>query len=194
MIVSHTYKYVCLNPPKTGAGMRERCLRNYSDKSIILSNIKQSERHLKYTDVCKFFQKNNWDIEDYYTFTFVRNPWHRLESWYNMFVIQGKYKVCKDLFSNFVKLMLESNLQYDYVYSYNRKVDYIGTLESIETDLLHIFNKLKLNTKLNNHRIYDKSYYKHYAEVKSLWTQELIDMVAEKEKWLIGEFNYNYIQ
>ena len=63
MIVSHTYKYVCLNPPKTGSGFRERHLRNYSDKSIILSNIKHSERHLKYTDVCEFFQKNNWNID-----------------------------------------------------------------------------------------------------------------------------------
>lgn len=193
MIVSHTHKYVCLNSPKTGSGFRERHLHNYCDKSIILSNIKHSERHLKYTDVCEFFQKHNWNIEDYYTFTFVRNPWHRLESWYNMCVIQNKYKVCKYLFSNFVKLKLESNLQYDYAYSYNRKVDYIGTLESIETDLLHIFNKLKLNIKLNKQRK-DNKCYKHYAEVKSLWTQDLIDMVSEKEKWVIDEFNYKYRQ
>ena len=191
MIVSHTYKYVCLNPPKTGSGFRETCLRNYSDESVIISNIKHSERHLKYTEVCEFFQKENWNIEDYYTFTFVRNPWRRLESWYNMMVMQNKYKVCKDLFSNFVKLKLESNLQYDYIYSENNKVDYIGTLESIETDLLYIFNKLNINIKLNKQRK-DNKHYKHYAEVKSLWTQDLIDMVSEKEKWVIDEFNYKY--
>ena len=195
MIVSHTYKYVCLNPPKTGSGMRERCLRNYSDKSIILSNIKQSDRHLKYADVCKFFQKNNWDIEDYYTFTFVRNPWRRLESWYNMFVIQGKFKVNRDSFNNFVKLNLKSNLQYDYVYSNNSKVDYIGTLESIETDLLHIFNYLNININLHGWlALSRKCNYKYYTQVKSLWTQDLIDMVTEKEKWVVDKFNYNYIQ
>jgi len=189
MIVSHTYKYVCLNPPKTGSGMRERCLRNYSDKSIILSNIKQSDRHLKYTDVCKFFQKNNWDIEDYYTFTFVRNPWHRLESWYNMLVTQKKILFSRDSFEDFVREKLKVNIQYDYIYGDNKKVDYIGSLESIDTDFLHIFNKLKLNISTSNPPTRQNNR-KYYKKLKSLWTKDLIDLVAQEEKYLIDKYNY----
>ena len=86
MIVSHKYKYVCLNPPKTGTGFREKYLYNYCDISWINSLIdaKPPLRHSIYSDTCKFFQQYGWNIHDYYIFTFVRNPWWRYASWYNM--------------------------------------------------------------------------------------------------------------
>ena len=90
MIVSHKYKYICLNPPKTGTGFREACLYNYCDisKGKIAGELQPPRRHLDYDEACKFFQRNGWNIQDYYIFTFVRNPWQRYASWYNMMIYQ----------------------------------------------------------------------------------------------------------
>ena len=32
MIISHKYKFVCLNPPKTGSGFREKTLKEFNLK------------------------------------------------------------------------------------------------------------------------------------------------------------------
>ena len=137
----------------------------------------------------RYLLNNNYNPDDYYWFTFVRNPWHRLESWYDMLVIQNKILFGRDSFENFVRRKLKANIQYDYIYGDNKKVDYIGRLESIDTDLLCIFNKLNIiisaskpPTRQNNRKYYNK--------LKSLWTQDLINLVAQEEKYLIDKYNY----
>ena len=66
----------------------------------------------------------------------------------------------------------------------------IAKTESLSKDVssfclkLGLTNQLKL--KHENKSVYTRSY-------KDYYNQELIDTVAEKEKWVIDKFNYNTI-
>ena len=66
----------------------------------------------------------------------------------------------------------------------------IGQLESIYKDFAIFCEEVGVlpipDLKHSNKNSYEKPYEEYY-------TQELIDMVAEKEKWVIGEFGYDFV-
>ena len=58
MILSHKHKFVCLNPPKTGSGFREKILEKYSDISVIFHG-EQEHRHLTSLQASSFIKTIN---------------------------------------------------------------------------------------------------------------------------------------
>ena len=74
MIISHKHKFISIDPPKTGTNYRQNLLWNYGE-------FIEDLQHANLIEVKNFFQ--DYDLEDYFVFTFVRNPWYR----YNLLIL-----------------------------------------------------------------------------------------------------------
>ena len=83
MIISHEHKFIYIAIPKTGSRTVTRRLIKYAENKI--SNNKKSPyyRHGSAKELKKQFEKEGWDWDSYYKFTFVRNPWDRVLSMYS---------------------------------------------------------------------------------------------------------------
>lgn len=191
MIISHSKKFVCLNPPKTGSGYREILFKTVSDISIINSKIR---RHLDIPDTIKFAATNGLDISDYYKFTFVRNPWDRYVSWFNMSVQLNpkKFSLNKENFKEFISGIIYRT-QTEYItYAQNPNfMDFIGCFETFETDLNFVLKKL--NLKLNTN-IPIASNLKHdfKKQINEYWDNNLIESVRKHERPVIELKNYEF--
>jgi len=87
MLISHRYKFICINIPKTGTATREHAFKKYIDLTFKDKKFKinhYNPRHTKAVSAKQEFLCNGWDWDNYFKFTFVRNPWHRYISFYNM--------------------------------------------------------------------------------------------------------------
>ncbi len=141
MLISHKYKFICLNPPKTGTGFRENLfLRLNKHLECTLGKNKYNQRHISLTrrPWAKF--THDFDPSDYYIFTFVRNPWERAASWFNM--LRG---VSSSTFiSNAILNKIRISPQIDFCQNSNMKVDFVGDSACQNSELSNIFNKLDI--------------------------------------------------
>ena len=64
--------------------------------------------------------------------------------------------------------------------TYINKVNYVGSLENIENDMNYVFNFLKIKAEKIIHK--NKSSKEKKTNIKNLWTDDLIDLVRQKEK------------
>lgn len=88
MQISHKYKFIFFSFPKTGSESVRKLLEPYSDIHGIpfweRTEDKPFYSHISPQEVKALFIKNGWNYDEYYKFTFIRNPWGRLVSLYNM--------------------------------------------------------------------------------------------------------------
>jgi hypothetical protein len=191
MIISHKYKFVCLNPPKTGSGFREKLLRQYADVSII-THKSSNLRHWNSTQASNYIKSINKDPNDYYWFTFVRNPWERIISWVNMrknHILNGKNLENVDSDESILDI-LERNQFKDYIYRDGKLLDFIGSIENITKDLSFVLNKLNINIPIGTEK--DK-YIKNFKdEIRRKLTPELIKKIADLEKEVIEMKHYKF--
>lgn len=203
MIISHKHKFICLNPPKTGTGYREHRLgRNHSDINIWTES-PTFVRHHDVKRVLQFLKSKGIEdkCEDYFWFTFVRNPWDRIVSWYNMRIQHAKMinPMTKENFYHFIKKLYSNdqgdkgwiNGTLDNFFIKNGKViDFVGTLESMNEDMTFISNKFNLN--LNIDILANKPLPSIHKEISELWTDESINFVKKKERSVIELKNYTF--
>lgn len=159
-------------------------------------------QHATYTQIKEFYCPN---IHDYYTFTFVRNPWSRILSDY--FWMQRELKVV-DSFKNFILQKNNFNipeLKYPHINSCGRgdhlipqsdfilnsegeqMVNFIGKFESIQTDYNIVCHKIGIATRELPHK--NKTKHKHYTEY---YDDETKQIVAEKYAKDIELFGYKF--
>ena len=172
-------------------------------KSIYGENI-DSGGHRKITHLSKLMPGS---INDYFTFTIVRNPWDRLYSAYK-FLNKGGinqhdenafrlHLSSIDSFEDFVMNWLhEDNLKHIihfypqswFLKNNDEKVelDFIGRFEYLNSDFAEIANKMGVNNKLKHLNKGDKRHY------KSVYTKEMIEKVKLIYKEDIERFNYTF--
>lgn len=185
MIISHKHKFISLDPPKTGTNYRQNILWSYGDYIREL-------QHANLNEVKNFFQGSN--LEDYFVFTFVRNPWRRYLSWFNfLYRNSPEDKVSPQEFYSFMRSHLsldpqESNLRITLPQSYwfehqnEINVNFIGCLENLKEDMEFVLRKIQINSPMRN-KLENKSNYK--LNFHDAYNQELIDLVAKKESKVI---------
>jgi chondroitin 4-sulfotransferase 11 len=154
------------------------------------------------------------DYKDYFKFCFVRNPFDRLFSWYNMILQKGFHNEWSNYilknstsFSEFLNLQdvileknpleLQSSIDYpksiifnqlDYIKDSlgNIRCDFIGRFENIENDFNHISNRLQIETHLSHlNKFSHKSYKDYYSEID-------VKKVEELYKHDIDYFQYKF--
>lgn len=185
MIISHDHKFICLDPPKTGTNYRQNLLWNYGDHVSVL-------QHANLIEVKNFFK--GYNLEDYFFFTFVRNPWRRYLSWFNFFYRDSsEEKLSPEEFHRFMHLYLSQNSQesktrislpQSFWFEHNNEinVDFIGCLENITQDMRSILNKININTQPKTKAVHQSKYKLNFCDA---YNQELIDLVAKKESKVI---------
>jgi hypothetical protein len=162
----------------------------YPNKEPIIAN-----QHGNIQDAIKEFK--GIDLEKYFKFTFVRNPWERYFSYFK-YTYREPSQLTIENFKSLVYEMKDyqpkgfSPLEPQSHWFLNKGeiiVDFIGCVENIKLDLEFISKKLNLNLKIPTRKI-NKSI--EYLDKKNFYTQELIDIVAEKEIDVIKLKNYTF--
>lgn len=189
MILSHRYKFVCLNPPKTGTGFRERLLSKYTDLSVLVGGRKQKKiRHWTSSQASKYIKDINKDPDDYYWFTFVRNPWERMISWVNM--DRNNLLKQKEIKNISIEESIASRMKFlhnksfkNYIYRDSKLLNFIGSFESMAEDLNFVLNRLNIDVTVDTIKdVYIKDFKK---EIRDRLSSRTIKTISEIEKEVI---------
>lgn len=103
MRISHRYKFVFFCNPKTGSESVREMLAPFSDVSSTVYKKRSAKNpfysHMRPIEARRCFDGFGWDFNSYTRFVFVRNPWARLVSLYEM-IRQGLGRKSKCLSFN----------------------------------------------------------------------------------------------
>ena len=145
--------------------------------------------------------------EDYFSFSFVRNPFDRLYSAYKFLNAGGmnhldkiafqthlsEFEDFEDLILNGLNKKLIYQIthfipQHEYLCDKSGSilVDFIGRFENLDKDILLLSKKLNKNIELNHHNYNDKSDY------KEVYTDEMIYKVNQIYQKDIDIFKYTF--
>ena len=184
LLVNHVSKWAFIHVPKTAGTSISYVLNQYPETENIASH--QPVRFIS-------------DLQEYFIFSFVRNPFTRTLSSY--FHYQRKYN--KEIsFENFLKTTNLNHLwmlpQNYYLKSDNDMVEisFIGKYENLKKDVSKVFHRLGINQNiphLNRHSIYDKHpHLKQEKYYKSFYTEDWMkDWVRERYKDDFKIFDYD---
>lgn len=215
MLISHKYKFVTIDIPKTGTKTMRKTFNPFIDFCG-----KGKDQHMDIIKCKKVFSNIGLPFEDYFKFCIVRNPWGRYVSYCSYIfhraslckeaIIDGsiegfsqiRIRQCKSYgkllneASNdkkkLMKIILERMpAQYDFISNEDGLVemDMIATTENLNEDIKIFCNKVGIKEELKTLHA-NKS--PRPEPTKNYYTQELIDMVAEKESWVIEKLGYNF--
>jgi hypothetical protein len=219
MLISHKHKFLIIDIPKTGTktvrrSLRPRKILDVSGQPAHISEGVIFRHHGTAEEAFSGFQKEGWNFDEYFKFSVVRNPWNRYFSFLTYFKTKLKiYQETKeplndnqqkqkthilDLFGGKTDRQILTALikrwpqQKKYLININGDVvmDKIGQLENISNDFNEFCEGVGIvpTPKLLHENKSDSQ----CLIKEELYTQELIDMVAKKEKWVINKFNYKY--
>lgn len=184
LLISHSNKWGFIHIPKTGGTTLTHILQKNHNCEILTGH--DSVRII--------------DASNYFLFTFVRNPFTRIQSAFYHGVRKGLYK---NDFSNFLLNSNENDLwllpQTYYINAgkqSDKQVSFIGKYENFSNDLIKVMNKLNIENfeipHLNKNPLYDRQpnlnqdkYYKLLYEEE--WQK---DWVRERYKDDFKQFNY----
>ena len=216
MLISHKYKFITIDIPKTGSrSLRESLLPlsviDIHGESKVDAQFYQHDGAIR---AKKQFAKNNWNWNEYYKFTIVRNPWQRYFSFFKYFKSYGeKYmrrdesinwrepeinqgKHCVELFKNkdnqtvLKTIILNNNSQDSYYYDERGEiiVNHIAEFENLSNEFVFLCDQVGIDAPILQHG--NKS--KDSFNMHDIYNQELIDLVAQKEKGVIELKGYEY--
>tara|TARA_B100000902_G_C27313483_1_gene919831 strand:- start:753 stop:1394 length:642 start_codon:yes stop_codon:yes gene_type:complete len=213
VIISHKYKFVFLHIPKTGGSsiaheMMKMCgyvpnINHIPAEEFTLfkdlakwGNSTDMPQHSNYGDLKRYLEDLNIDVNDYFVFTFVRNPWDWYVSSYEFGKLRYKQdkldwaKPCADNdFETWIKTAFHK--QQDYLYD---QINYIGKMENMEFHLEKI--RQILQTRIANVEL-DKVKpsiinANPHADYKTYYTEETKTLVAKRCYQIINDFHYEF--
>jgi chondroitin 4-sulfotransferase 11 len=180
-MISHNYRCIFIHIQKTGGTSIEQALNgnpvwDHDDKPLIIEKYGQT----------------TWD--KYFKFTFVRNPWDRLVSRYFWrWRLYKGVKECADVtyFENFhdwaVNFGFSLDLQTPWIYENgNNVLDFVGKLETINTDFKYVCEKIGATLKLGHIK---KTNHFHYSWYYNEELEKLGENIFYQD---IKNFNYKF--
>ena len=150
-------------------------------------------QHSNLIDIKLLFEQKGWDIDEYFKFSFVRNPWARVVSyWAYQFSEQNFEDFCinsTDKQYNYIKKDTKKVLNKHGKYYYENEigVDFVGKVENLSEDLKSVCNTIGIPKPKIHHS--NKSDHKHYTEYYNEKTKEIIAKNYEVD---IKHFNYEF--
>jgi len=194
MIVSIQKRFVFIHIPKTAGSSIFQVLTSCNDAPDTDEN-----RHMEWTRILEEY--NNLvsgqgeavgDLENYFKFAFVRNPWDRVVSMYSYRVRNGE--IPADLsFPEFVFKRRNYPFgmhreQVKLIEDHHGKIamDFIGKFENLKNDWAILQDRLKIGSDLPHLKATVHRPYQTY------YTRELIEEVATMYPRDIQLFGYNF--
>jgi hypothetical protein len=134
------------------------------------------------------------DLESFYKFTFVRNPWDRLVSNYFYSKLQKELNITFS-FDEFINRLIEQRLHqtilihsnpiHDYfLYNDKQYVDFIGRYENLNKDWQHVANVIGVSR--NKLPVFNTTNHKNYKTYYNKTTIKLVGDFFEKEIDYLG--------
>lgn len=225
MIIAHHQKFIFVPIQKTGS----TSIRNILEKKYNCVEASPDNSSLIYThtSACRlklYFEQqkdlnnteHSWNWNEYFKFTFVRNPYARLVSQYNYFCKIGSnpqkviysnrddftyptdyYNLCKDISKKSFKQFVQNNQNnFDVPYSWFclNEFDFIGKTENMQTDFdkaIEHINKNCTGVFMKNIIIphCNKSTKKHYSDYYDDETKKIAEKFYGED---IKRFNYTF--
>lgn len=160
----------------------------------------KTKKHYFAKEVIEILEPEHWDAA--FKFTFVRNPWDRLYSYYRF--QQRKHKIATKEQGNSFELWLKSTLKKQYENPYEKirpqaewlknfdnkiDVDFIGRFENLASDVTKL-GKL-LNMKIDLPHINQSLPIIHYSEA---YNDELEELIRIHYKEDIEMFDYSFFR
>lgn len=214
MIISHSRKFIFVHIEKNAG----TSITRYLDKYLIYRDIvlgctefgesvqpffKKKFQLYKHSHADRIRAVTGDDVwQNYFSFSFVRNPWDRMVSLYN-WCCKGKFDflICKEAieagsFPKFIRGQCFQSLPQQLEYLTDKKgdilVDFIGKQESIQKDVDYICKYLQLpsiDMKKVKHNVRNRSFdnYQDYYN-----SNEDIEIVKNKFAKDIDFFQYKF--
>ena len=212
-MISHKHKFIFIHIPKCGGTSVEQTLLKNEDipeERILKWNLTEEEQH----EYRLYYRYGNIDVQhrkidqyktenekNYFTFTFVRNPWERFLSEY-FYIKKIGGCGCKDFetkFPTFKHFVVNTGIkccyyahdfpQIDFVFNSNhgKLTNFVGRCEDMQYDFDYVCGKLKIpKTKLPNR---NPTKHRHYTEY---YDDETKQIVAERYAKDIEYFGYEF--
>ena len=214
-MISHRYKCIFVEVPKTGSTSVRRILGAAIKPHLSLSEIR---RMMETNWVIRGGRKDRimeWlypmlpaegrkergrqQFQSYFKFGFVRNPWDRVVSLYERTeALQLRNEMTFDQFVDWIEYSSATcvhssphRYQLDWFVDPNGNVlaDFIGKFERLDEDWAFVAQKLGVNEKLPRQRVNPRT--RHYTEY---YTPRTRDMIANKFRVDIERFGYEFAQ
>jgi hypothetical protein len=204
MLISDSHKFIFVHNYKVAGSSIEQALQQYGIHRIDRMNwfnrllarlsIRASRypRHLTATEIRERVPKI-W--EDYFTFGFVRNPWSWQVSLY-FYMLQEEDHFQHDLiasmdgFEEYIEWRIheDKHLQSEFFYDTSGEmiVDFVGHLETIQSDFQNICRHLGLKANLPHENASDHRDYREYYNGR---TRRLVEEHFRKD---IERFGYSF--
>ena len=199
--IFHDHKCVFIHIPKTAGNSITRALSSLPETGTALSP--RISKHAKAWEVKALLGKEIWN--DYFTFSFVRNPWDLMVSSYHWWQQKAaKYPYHKrkarkvramDNFDRFIRSRFGSYMinerygcEFDWIAENGSViVDYVGKVETIERDWQRICERLGIESIPLP--FINRSKRKDYREY---YTPETQRMIEQRFRKTIDQFGYTF--
>ena len=194
-MINHKHKFIFVHIPKTGGTSIEK---------YILGNASVAKKqNNKHNTVTEYMNKTGKLFDKYFSFSFVRNPYDFLVSYYKfrMKMINGEFGrterfMRKKYFKSNFKHWIMNNFYNDprvithldfLSYDSKLKVDFIGKFENLQEDFNIICDKIGIPQQELPH--INKTKHEHYTEY---YDEETKQIVAEKYAKDSEYFGYKF--
>ena len=197
MIISHKHKFAYIAIPKTGTTSMHRAFSNLDDDTLFIDgcNIPHkvgANKFMRWKHINAItLERQIENFDEYFKFTFVRNPYDRFVSWvyyYGKKKINNLHKYSfKELISKCPKFVWDTQLSFVLSKDNKNLMNFVGKFENFQEDLNTICDKIKIPRQKLPHK--NKSKHKHYTEY---YNDETRQIVAEKFAKDIEYFGYEF--
>lgn len=192
-MIDHNKKIVYIHIPKCAGSSVKFWLKHVCDKKAVSRG-----GHPTYE-----YYSNKYNIEEYYKFTIVRNPFDRLVSAYNYLKRGGRggkhdTRASEELktynFNQFVEKIELLKQKYIHFQSQMHFIgnvkhfNHVGRLEDLNQTVTTLVSDLSIDTPL----IFPHENKQQHGQYRLYYDQETIDIVSRVYKHDIDTLNYDY--
>ena len=212
MIVSEKYRFIFVHIPKSGGSSCDKALKRSLplwERSHWLTHkrskhqslcVVQERMRMERPSWRYFWQKPLPNLTDYFTFSFVRNPWDRVVSLYHYLQRTSSTSEIQSLssFGEFIAAVEQRQPFIEAMHSFrsqqslltnldgSRIVKFVGRFETLADDFQTVCRKLNVPCRLPH---VNQTRHAHYSDYYDEWSRQVIaDRFAED----IAAFGYQF--
>lgn len=228
MIISHKYKFIYVAPEKTASNTIRLLLKDYADLILSFKGrfpcdsssavwLDLAEPHMPIQSIYyKFFKPHKKQFNSYFKFSFVRNPWDRMVSYFEFMCKRAhmhesihypdhvaSYELYKRVSEmGFAEFLRQAQREPKFCLGFgnfcgyerffvdrrgNNQMNFIGKVENLQEDFNAVCDKIGIPRQELIHT--NKSRHKSYTKY---YDDELRDIVAKAFAADIEHFGYEF--